>query len=157
MSKNILETEGPQMTSQYGLYALRAGLARLYTHMHMSTRPGTHMHTRTHAQACTHRPIRNTYCFSTATTVSQTRLNITLYVRCLSCFLYPQNWLSSSVIWMGQIVCFNVGRSAGSGTSGGRFLQKPTDFCAVYGPFLLQTAFNFMFQKIFTNNDTAFQ
>jgi hypothetical protein len=25
MSKNIVETEGPQMTSQYGAYALRAG------------------------------------------------------------------------------------------------------------------------------------
>ena len=30
MSKNVVETEGPQMTSQYGAYALRAGLARLY-------------------------------------------------------------------------------------------------------------------------------
>ena len=25
MSKNVVETEGPQMTSQYGAYALRAG------------------------------------------------------------------------------------------------------------------------------------
>ena len=49
MSKNIVETEGPQMTSQYGAYALRAGLARLYArmHMHTSTRPGNHMHART--------------------------------------------------------------------------------------------------------------
>jgi hypothetical protein len=48
MSKNIVETEGPEMTSQYGAYALRVGLARLYArmHMHTSTRPGTHMHTR---------------------------------------------------------------------------------------------------------------
>ena len=46
MSKNVVETEGPQMTSQYGAYVLRAGLARLYAHMHMSTCPGTHMHTR---------------------------------------------------------------------------------------------------------------
>jgi hypothetical protein len=29
MSKNIVETEGPQMTSQYGAFTLRAGLARL--------------------------------------------------------------------------------------------------------------------------------
>ena len=39
------------MTSQYGAYALRAGLARLYTRirMHTPTRLGTHMHARTHA------------------------------------------------------------------------------------------------------------
>ena len=56
MSKNTVETEMPQMTSQYGVYALRAGLARLYARMrmHMPTSPGTHMHARTHAQACTH-------------------------------------------------------------------------------------------------------
>jgi hypothetical protein len=28
----------------------------------------------------------NTYCFSTATTVTRTLLNVTLYVHCLSCF-----------------------------------------------------------------------
>jgi hypothetical protein len=35
--------------SQYGTYALRAGLARLYARMrmHMPTPPGTHMHART--------------------------------------------------------------------------------------------------------------
>ena len=42
------------MTSQYGAYALHAGLARLYarTRMQTPTRPGTHMHTRArkHAQ-----------------------------------------------------------------------------------------------------------
>jgi hypothetical protein len=45
MSKNIVETQGSQMTSQYGAYALRAGLARLYatTRMDAPTRPGTHM------------------------------------------------------------------------------------------------------------------
>ena len=51
-----METEGPQTTSQYGAYALQAGLARLYARMHMHTPTllGTHMHVRTHAQACTH-------------------------------------------------------------------------------------------------------
>ena len=52
MSKNVFETEGPQMTSQYGAYALRAGLARLCAHMRMQTpkRLGIHMHgTRKHA------------------------------------------------------------------------------------------------------------
>ena len=45
----------PQMTSQYGVYALRAGLARLYARMrmHMPTSPGTHMHARTRKHALT--------------------------------------------------------------------------------------------------------
>ena len=54
MSKTVVKTEGPQMTSQYGANALRAGLERLYARMRMytPTRPDTHMHARTskHAQ-----------------------------------------------------------------------------------------------------------
>ena len=52
MSKNVVETEEPQMTSQYGAYALRTGLERLYARMlmHTATRPGNH----THAQASKH-------------------------------------------------------------------------------------------------------
>jgi hypothetical protein len=48
MSKNIVEPEGPQMTSQYGAYALHAGYARLRARrrMHTPTRPGTHTHAR---------------------------------------------------------------------------------------------------------------
>jgi hypothetical protein len=42
MSKNIVETEAPKMTSQYGLYTLHTGLARLYACMRM--------HTHTHTQ-----------------------------------------------------------------------------------------------------------
>jgi hypothetical protein len=50
MSKNMVETEGRQITSQYGAYALQAVWARLHarTRMHTPTHPGTH--TRTHAQ-----------------------------------------------------------------------------------------------------------
>ena len=49
MSTNVVETERPQVTSQHGAYALRAGLARLYARirMHMSTRPSTLMHAQT--------------------------------------------------------------------------------------------------------------
>ena len=49
MSKNVAKTEEPQMTSQYGAYALLVGLASLYvrTRMHTPTRPGTHMQART--------------------------------------------------------------------------------------------------------------
>jgi hypothetical protein len=48
-----------------------------------ATRPAA----RTLAQACTHRPIINTYCFYTATLVSWTRLNVTLCVHCMSCYI----------------------------------------------------------------------
>jgi hypothetical protein len=51
MSKNIADTEGPRITSQYGAYALHAGLVRLYVRMriHTPTRPGTQCaHARTH-------------------------------------------------------------------------------------------------------------
>ena len=37
MSKNAVETEGPQMTSQYGAYALHARKARLRARMRMHT------------------------------------------------------------------------------------------------------------------------
>ena len=55
MSKNVVETEGPQMTSQHGVYALSAGLARLHARMrmHKPTRPGTHIHARTRTHAHT--------------------------------------------------------------------------------------------------------
>ena len=50
-----METERPQMTSQYGAYALRAAVARLYARMlmHTLTRPRTHMHARTRKYAHT--------------------------------------------------------------------------------------------------------
>ena len=43
------------MTSQYGEYALHAGLVRLYAHtrMHTPTRPDTQMHARTRKHAHT--------------------------------------------------------------------------------------------------------
>ena len=48
MSKYEVKTEGPQMTSQYGAYALRAGLARLQarTHVYTPSRPGNQMQAR---------------------------------------------------------------------------------------------------------------
>ena len=47
------------MTSQYGAYALQAGLARLHTRMRMQTpkRPGTHMNARKRTHARTDRLI----------------------------------------------------------------------------------------------------
>jgi hypothetical protein len=45
---------------------------RTYAYVHAHAPP--YPHTRTHEQACTHRQICNTYCFSTRTVVSRTRL-----------------------------------------------------------------------------------
>jgi hypothetical protein len=42
------------------------------------------IYARKQAQTCTRRPICNTWCFFTAKVVSWTRLNVTLYVHCLS-------------------------------------------------------------------------
>ena len=64
MWQNMVETEGPH-TSQIGAYALRAGLAHAHVHA-----PG-YSHARTHAHAITHRPISNTYRFSTASKIRQ--------------------------------------------------------------------------------------
>jgi hypothetical protein len=47
--ENLVETEGLHMTSQYGAYALHAGLTRLHARMrmHTPTRPITHTHAHT--------------------------------------------------------------------------------------------------------------
>ena len=98
MSKHFLETEGPQMTSQCGTYPLRAELARL--NVCACTRPRARVPPRTHEPACARRPICNTYCFSTATAVSWTRLIVTLYVHCLSCPLCAYG-LNAHHLWGG--------------------------------------------------------
>ena len=48
MSKNMVQTEEPQMTSQYGAYALRAGKGRLHElkRIHTPTSAGTRTHAR---------------------------------------------------------------------------------------------------------------
>jgi hypothetical protein len=49
--KNLVDSEIPQMTSQYGAYALHAGLTRLHAliSLHTHTRPDTHVQARAHA------------------------------------------------------------------------------------------------------------
>ena len=89
MSKNVVEPERPQiirrmpccMLDEYG-----------YTRASTSPRQRTHTHARTHprARARAHTQICNTYCFSTATMVSWTRLSVTVYAHCLSCYNYLQ-------------------------------------------------------------------
>ena len=99
MSKNLVETEGPQMTSQHGVYALHAGLQRLHARMRMylSKRHGTQLR-RARTHACTHRPISNTYCSFTDRMISEHAsllcctyivVRILLYVYCPSCYKSP--------------------------------------------------------------------
>ena len=45
MSQNMVEPEGPQMTSQCGPYELHTGQASLHARMGMHTRAHTHTHT----------------------------------------------------------------------------------------------------------------
>ena len=61
--------------------------AHPHTHTHTYTHAHPHTHTHIHARACTRREIRKTYCFSTATMVSWTRVIVKLYVHCLFYFL----------------------------------------------------------------------
>ena len=48
MSKNMVEKDGPQMTSQHGAYALHAGQARLHERMHTPKHARTRAYTHTH-------------------------------------------------------------------------------------------------------------
>ena len=84
MSKNMVEPEEPQMTSQYGAYELHASYASLHTCMRMQT--PTRLSTRTHAR--THTQICDTYCFFTATMVHQHASVLRyVYIVCLVFFL----------------------------------------------------------------------
>ena len=69
------------MTSQYGVYELHGWISKAtHTYAH------AYAHTPGHLHARTHRQLYNTYCFSTATLVSRTRLSVTSYVHNLSSF-----------------------------------------------------------------------
>ena len=82
----MVETEGPQMTSQYGAFALHAGLARLQARIckNTPTRPGIQMnaHTRTHARTDQYLLLFH------GNNDSRTRVNVTLFVHCLSYFRF---------------------------------------------------------------------
>ena len=77
----MVEPLGPQMTSQYGAYALHAGQATLHT------RTCTHPSAREHARARTHTDMQYLLHFHDNND-SPTRLSITLYVISLSCNKY---------------------------------------------------------------------
>jgi hypothetical protein len=89
MSKNVVETEMLQITiwRRFACWIIKATCAQ--THAPTPVHPP---HPPTHARTHTHRPICNTYCFSTAKMVSWTRHNITSNLNCLSCLSrYPNS------------------------------------------------------------------
>jgi hypothetical protein len=84
----MVETEGPQVTSQYGAYALHAGLTRLYARMRMHTlkRPGTQMH----ACARTHTQTNNYYSLLFHSKMIRKHASVLryTYIACLVCLTY---------------------------------------------------------------------
>ena len=94
MSKNVVEPESPQMT---------IWLMRVAGWISKTTRA------QEHSDACARtrtRPLNTgtcyIYCFSTATVVLWRRLNVTLYVHCLSCWILVtvEKFLLMLMVWL---------------------------------------------------------
>jgi hypothetical protein len=91
-------SEDPGVTNDVTIWRIRVACwisKAICTYAHAHAHAPEYPHARKHAQACTHRPTFNTYCFSTATIVSWTRLNVTLYVHCL-CWILIEQWVAWS-------------------------------------------------------------
>ena len=86
MSKDMMETEGSQMTSQYGAYALHAVLTRLYALTHTSTPMRRYPHSRRHARMHTQTNKYYLLLFH-GNKDSRMRLNVTLYLHWVSYYL----------------------------------------------------------------------
>jgi hypothetical protein len=95
MSKNVVEPERPQtiwrLRVAYWISKVRRAHAN--ARARAPTPPPPHPPTHTHAQ----REMCNAYCFSVATMVLGTRLSVTLYVHCLSCYIMAF-WLRRCVV-----------------------------------------------------------
>jgi hypothetical protein len=78
------------MTSQYGSYALHAGLVRLNVRMRIRTpaHPVTHMHTQT----------SNTYCFSKAT-MTRKRASMLRYMYLASLVTFGKGNTCGGTVW----------------------------------------------------------
>jgi hypothetical protein len=91
MSKNMVEPEGPQMTSQYGVYELHSGKARLHarTLMHTPT-PSAHalIRVRARTQIHTHTRICNIYYFTTSKMIRERSLDLRYTYIVLYCLLF---------------------------------------------------------------------
>jgi hypothetical protein len=98
MSKNVAEQERSQMTMWRMRFAcwISHVLKHMPAHVHPPIHPPPpHTHTHTHTKQC------NTLCFSTATMVSWTHLNVMLYVHWLSC-CYSLYWIRRLCVPFGQ-------------------------------------------------------
>jgi hypothetical protein len=84
MTKNIMENEGPQMTSQYDdtRWSWIGKVICTYAH--------AHAHAPEYPHACTHIWVSNTYCFSTSTIIRE-RASVLrdTYIVCLA-FICPE-------------------------------------------------------------------
>ena len=88
ISKKYGGASGSQTTSQYAYALTRCMLDKQgYMRARACACPRSR-HTHARARAHTSTQICNIYCFSTATVVTWTRLNITLYVHCLPCYIF---------------------------------------------------------------------
>ena len=87
MSRNVMKTEGTNITSQYGAYAFNAGEAMIYERKRMRTltRPGTHIHVSTQACASNQTQVKiNTHYYSTVTMIrDRASLLHYTYIACL--------------------------------------------------------------------------
>jgi hypothetical protein len=91
MSKNVVKLERLQT-----IWRMRIACSiskAIHAKAHASARVPTPKHAFAYARAHTHTIC--TYCFSTATAVSWTRLSVTSYVHCLSCLI-----IIGAVYWM---------------------------------------------------------
>ena len=99
MSKIMMETERPRT-----IWHMRIWCCTSKTKRAKNTRPNVRKlaHVLAHARSRlrTHTHTYNNYCFSTSTMVPWIRLNVTLYVNCLSCACFHDG----SVV----IFCWNV-------------------------------------------------
>jgi hypothetical protein len=80
----MVEPERPQITIWR---RLACWIIRLHAQVHDRAPMPTHARARTHTYTLR---IYNTYCFSTATVVTRTHLNVTLHVHCVSCYYSRQ-------------------------------------------------------------------
>jgi hypothetical protein len=84
MSKNVVKPQRPQVTIWRLVACWISKVTRAKAHACGCAHTPTRTHARTHMHTLTE--ICNTYCLSTTAVVSCTRLNITSYVHCLSCY-----------------------------------------------------------------------
>ena len=91
MSKNEVEPKRPQMAIRWRVACWISKATRAQAHA--IARAPTFTYMRAHARTGLHTEICKNCCFSTATMVSWTHLSVTLYIHCLSCFIYEWQWI----------------------------------------------------------------